>query len=73
MLAEYLCSKTGGGCVYTGDTVKDIHAGLNITEAEMYRVVEHLRAVMQKNGVALRERNEVLAIFAPSKRDVVTK
>jgi hemoglobin len=73
MLAEYLCSQTGGGCTYTGDSMKDVHAGLDITEAEMYRLVEQLREVMQDRHIALRDRNAVLAILAPTKRDVVTK
>jgi hypothetical protein len=32
-----------------------------------------LRDIMIKEGVPLRERNELLARLAPSKRDVVTK
>src|SRR5690349_7151691 len=27
MLAEQICSLTGGGCTYTGDTMRDVHAG----------------------------------------------
>jgi hemoglobin len=73
VLAEYLCSIAGGPCVYQGDTMKQIHAGMNITQTEMYAMVEMLRDIMIKEGVPLRERNELLARLAPSKRDVVTK
>lgn len=72
-LSEQLCALTGGPCTYTGDTMEDIHAGLDITEAEMYVVVQMLRDVMVAHEVQLRERNEVLALLAPMKRDIVTK
>jgi hemoglobin len=73
MLVEQLCSVAGGPCSYTGDTMLDVHAGLKITEAEMNGMVEILRSVMIRHRIKLRERNELLAILAPMKRDVVTE
>lgn len=73
MLIEQLCALTGGPCNYTGDTMVDVHAGLDITEAEMHGMVEILRHVMIRHGIGLGERNELLALLAPMKRDVVTK
>jgi hemoglobin len=73
LLTEYLCYTTGGPCAYSGDTMKEVHAGLKINEAEMNAMVEMLRDIMIKRGIALRERNEVLAVLAPTKRDVVTQ
>ena len=73
MLVEQLCNVTGGPCTYTGDTMLDVHAGLKITEAEMNGMVEILRRVMIRHRIKLRERNELLAILAPMKRDVVTE
>jgi hemoglobin len=73
ILGEHLCSATGGPCTYNGDSMKDIHAGLDITQSEMYGMVEIMRDVMIKQGIGLRERNEVLALLAPHKRDVVTR
>jgi hemoglobin len=73
VLTQYLCSITGGPCAYEGDTMKDIHAGLDITEAEMFTMVQSLRDIMASHEVPLRERNELLALLASSKRDVVTK
>jgi hemoglobin len=51
----------------------DVHAGLKITEAEMNGMVEILSKVMIRHRIKLRERNELLAILAPMKRDVVTE
>ena len=73
LLAEQICQVTGGGCQYTGDSMHDVHAGLGITEAEFYGLVEVLRTSMRRHGVGLRERNELLRILAPMKRDVVER
>ncbi len=72
-LADHICALTGGGCDYKGDNMKDAHAGLKITEKEFYSMVEALRTALDSNGVGEREKNELLRILAPMKRDVVTK
>ena len=71
LLSEQICSLAGGGCVYTGDPMRDVHAGHHISEAEFYGLVEILRTSMRAHHVRLRERNELLALLAPMKRDVV--
>ena len=71
MLIEQICSLTGGGCKYTGDTMRDVHAGHHISNAEFFDLVEVLRASMRAHDVPLAARNELLEILAPMKRDVV--
>lgn len=73
LLVEQICALSGGGCVYTGDSMHDVHAGLGITQAELYRLVQDLRDALIRHGVGLRERNELLRLLAPMKRDVVEK
>ncbi len=73
MLTEQLCALAGGPCTYSGDSMVVVHAGLNIKQDEFYGMVEVLRQVMVANGIGLRERNELLALLAPMKRDVVTR
>ncbi len=68
-----MCSLAGGGCKYSGDDVKTVHAGLNIRQGEFYAMVEALRAALDANGVGEREKNELLRLLAPIKRDVVTR
>lgn len=70
-LAEQFCQLAGGGCIYTGDPMREVHAGHHIGEAEFYGLVEQLRRALRRHGVALRERNELLALLAPMKSDVV--
>ncbi len=71
MLIEQICSLTGGGCKYTGDTMRDVHAGHHIGNAEFFALVEVLRDAMRAQQVPLSARNQLLEILAPMKRDVV--
>lgn len=73
LLVEQICSLAGGGCTYSGDSMHDVHAGLGIDQAEFYGLVEDLREAMRRHGVALRERNELLEILAPMKREIVER
>lgn len=70
-LVEQICQLGGGGCQYTGDSMRDVHAGHKISESEFYGLVEILRDHMRALDIGLRERNELLALLAPMKRDVV--
>ena len=72
-IVEQICSLTGGGCKYTGDPMDKVHQGLKNTEAEMNLVVQFLREALEKNGVREAEKNELLRVLAPMKRDIVTQ
>jgi len=72
-LVEQLCELTGGPCKYEGDTMREAHAGLGITQAEFYGMVQVLKESMERRGIQMRERNELLALLAPMKRDVVER
>lgn len=71
LLAVQICILTQGPCQYSGDNMRQVHAGMHISEAEFYRMVELLIDVLQKRGVGQRETNELLALLAPMKRDIV--
>ena len=71
-IVEQICSLTGGGCKYTGDPMDKVHKGLKNTEAEMHLVVQFLRDALDGAGVKTAEKNELLRILAPMKRDIVT-
>ena len=72
-LASHLCAMTGGTCAPSSDSIQVIHAGLTISEREFYSIVEALRIALDDNGVGEREKNELLRMLAPFKRDVVTR
>lgn len=72
-IADFLCVETGGDCVYEGETMKNSHAESDITTAEFELMVQALRDTLDANNIGTREKNELLKILAPMKRDVVTK
>lgn len=73
MIVEQICALSQGPCRYSGDDMKQSHAGLKITEAELYALVEALRDALDRHNVGTREKNELLRLLAPMKRDVVTQ
>ncbi|MBS0373419.1 MAG: group 1 truncated hemoglobin [Proteobacteria bacterium] len=70
-LAEQLCELSGGPCRYSGDPMRVVHAGHAIGEREFYGMVEALEQILKARGVALADRNHLLRLLAPMKRDVV--
>jgi hemoglobin len=71
LLAEQICDLAGGPCRYSGDSMKEVHAGHHISEAEFYGMVAMLRDVLRERHADLGATNELLRLLAPMKRDVV--
>jgi hemoglobin len=71
MLAEQICDLSGGPCHYSGDTMKESHAGQHISEAEFYNMVAVLRDVLKQQHVSQGASNELVGLLAPMKRDIV--
>ena len=72
-IVTHVCVLADGGCHYTGDGMKLAHEGMNIGQREFYAMVEALRVALDANGVGEREKNELLRLLAPMKRDVVSR
>lgn len=70
-LVEQFCAESGGGCTYTGDSMKDSHAGMNITHADFNALVEVLVAAMENNDISVAAQNRLLKRLAPMHRDIV--
>jgi hemoglobin len=71
LLAEQLCDLAGGPCHYSGDPMKEVHAGHHISEAEFYGMVQTLRDILHERHIDTASTNELLRLLAPMKRDVV--
>jgi len=71
LLAEQICDLSGGPCRYSGDPMKEVHAGHHISEAEFFGMVADLRVVLKERHVNQGAANELLRLLAPIKRDVV--
>ena len=48
MLVDQICEASGGPCKYTGRSMRDAHAGMNITDAEFGALVENLVKSLDK-------------------------
>ena len=66
-----LCKITDGGCIYEGETMLNSHRDAKISEAEFDAFVDIFRKILTRH-LATREKNELLKILAPMKRDIVT-
>jgi len=68
---EHICQLSGGGCEYTGDTMIDVHAGMNISEAEFNAVADNIMTAMEKLGIPISARNRLVSIVAKLREEVI--
>lgn len=70
-LVDQMCSATGGSCTYAGRDMKTTHAGMKITNGDFNALVEDLVAALDKFKVPAKEKEELLALLGPMKKDIV--
>jgi hemoglobin len=70
-LVDLVCQATGGPCEYQGRPMKAAHAGMGITGGEFEAVVDDLVQTLDHYQVPEREKNELLAMLAPMRGDIV--
>ncbi|NUQ45271.1 MAG: group 1 truncated hemoglobin [Phycisphaerae bacterium] len=70
-LVQFICRATGGPRKYEGRDMRTVHAGMNITDAEFDALADDLRASLDKLNVPARERDELMAIVATTRTDIV--
>ena len=73
LVVDQMCAATGGPCVYIGRDMKSTHRGLGITETHWTAAIGHLIASLDKLEVGHKEKQELLAIVARFKKDIVEK
>jgi hemoglobin len=66
-----VCQATGGPCPYTGRTMKQSHAHLNISGREWQEMVKVFREVLGKFNVPEAEQQELVAIVESTRADIV--
>ena len=72
-IVDLVCKVTGGPCTYSGRDMKTSHKGLGITEADWNIMAGHFVATLNKFNVPKKEQDELLAIVATIKKDIVEK
>lgn len=70
-LKEQFCYILGGGCRYSGRTMRAAHTDMGVQQADMAALVENLQAAMRREHVGFGAQNRFLAKLAPMHRDVV--
>lgn len=70
-LVDQVCAASGGPCVYTGRDMKTTHAGMRLTNADFDALVQDLVATLDKFKVGEREKQELLALLSPMRKDIV--
>ena len=72
-LVDQICEASGGPCKYTCKDMKTAHAGMGITEADFNALVEDLAGALDKFKVATEDKNTLLGVLGPMKKDIVEK
>jgi hemoglobin len=71
LVTEMVCWATGGPQRYTGRSMFDSHAHLEITAAEWQAFLDDLDQTFNAFGVPAAERGELLAIVNSTRADIV--
>ena len=73
LVVDQLCAVTGGPCVYIGRDMKTAHKGMGISENDWQEAVKELLASLAHFKVPQKEQDELVAIVASTKNDIVEK
>jgi hemoglobin len=70
-VTAFTCQVTGGPCTYTGHTMKQSHAHLNIAEKEWQAMASEFKKSLDKFNVPQREQDELFSLVGSVKGDIV--
>ena len=70
-LVDQVCQASGGPCTYTGRDMKTTHKGMKITTADFNALVEDLVSALDTFNVGKQEKDQLLAVLGPMKKDIV--
>lgn len=66
-----MCQMSDGPCHYTGDSIAEVHRGMNVSESQFNAVVEGLTAAMTSLHLAVPVQNRLLRQLAAEHGNVV--
>jgi hemoglobin len=72
-LVQFVAMATGGPQKYEGGSMKAVHKGMMITDAEFDALAGDLKATLDKFKVPAREQAELLKIVGSTRADIVEK
>jgi hemoglobin len=71
LLVEQICEATGGGCKYTGRTMRESHRGQKVTAAEFNAMGGDMLKSLEKFKVPQREKDELMALLGSMSPEIV--
>jgi len=72
-LVDQICQAAGGPCKYKGKDMKTAHAGMGISSADFDALVQDLVAALDKFMVKDGDKQALLGVLGPMKKDIVEK
>lgn len=72
-MAQFLALSTGGPTTYEGRDMREVHAGMRITNAEFDAAVGDLKATLDKLGIKTDEQKELLSIIESTRPQVASE
>ena len=72
-VSQLVCEVTGGPCKYTGKSMKESHAHLNISEQEWDVMAKDFQKSLDKFKVPANEQKELFDIVGKTKADIVVR
>ena len=72
-LVDQICEASGGPCKYKGKDMKTAHAGMGISGSDFNALVEDLVGALDKFNVGATEKDQLLGVLGPMKKDIVEK
>jgi truncated hemoglobin YjbI len=70
-LVSFVSQATGGPYKYTGPSMKDVHKGMGITDAEFDALGGHLKKALERNGVKADDVKTILGAVEGLRKDIV--
>jgi len=72
-VSQLICEVSGGPCKYTGKSMKEAHAHLNISEKEWEIMAAEFKKSLNKFKVPAAEQKELFEIVGKTKADIVVR
>lgn len=72
-LVDQICEAAGGPCKYKGKDMKTAHAGMGISSADFGALVQDLVASLDKFMVKDADKQALLGVLGPMKKDIVER
>lgn len=68
---DFLEAGSGGTAQYTGRSMRDVHRGMNINEAEYVATIDDILVALRKHGIDEQTQKDVLAIAYSLKGEIL--